>query len=486
VLFRSVQTNHSIADAYQTIENLFKSCEALPITPNKQEALEPFAYEHFETPYREIIEKNYIEDLGITQLTLKNGVTVNLKPTDFEQNQIQFSLTIGHGPLTNYPHPQPGIFLAATQVFLKSGLRKNSWKSLTKLLAAKCIQMNFDVDERCFRLFGTCDKKNLLCGLQLMTAYLSDAGFEERALLDARETLKPIYRDRAKSPSSVIADQYRKFITGNSIIAGLPEEQSVFSVTMEAIQKLLLPVFQNEAIELTLVGDFDLEMATKNIQDTLGAISIRSPTNNATLNAGILTFPGEVTEKLFHFTGDEKRALSMLTFLTNDENNIQDNRKLTVLAYLIGDRLRNKTRKEKGNTYSPIVDNNASAFKDFGLFEIILSLNPELIHDTKNETLRIIADLKTTPASQEELDRIKLPILNLIRDKFRQNSFWIDRTMHAHRRPQCLEDLRTMRSFYENISAQDLLQTAQKYLNNPIHSTITRENPLPQSAEKID
>jgi hypothetical protein len=33
---------------------------------------------------------------------------------------------------------------------------------------------------------------------------------------------------------------------------------------------------------------------------------------------------------------------------------------------------------------------------------------------------------------------------------------------------------------------KNLLLTAQKYSNNPIHTTITRENPLPQSAEKID
>jgi zinc protease len=448
------------------------------VISNEKEVLGAFAYEHFDTPYRAIVQRHCIEDLGITQLTLANGVKINLKPTDFKQNQIQIALAIGHGQMTGYPHSQPGIFLVTGQTFLKSGLKKNPWKELHKFIASKCIQLNFHIDERSFNFFGLCDKKNLSLGLQLMVAYLSDPGFEERALLETREALKLIYEDRAKSPSSVIGNQYSKFIMGNDRIAGLPDEQSVFSVQMDDIKKLLLPVFQNEAIELTIVGDFDLEMTIQNIQDTFGALPIRSPSTHDMPYAGIVTFPRETTEKSFFFTGDEKRTLSILTFLTDDEDNIPDNRALLMLSETIGDRLRNKIRKTEGKVYSPLVDNNATPFKNFGLFEIMLSLDPGLVHDTKNETLAIIEDLKTNPILPEELERIRLPILNTIRDKFKQNNFWLDRIMYAQRLPQHLEKLRTMHTFYENVTPQTLQETAQKYFHNPIHTTVFRQ-PLP-------
>jgi hypothetical protein len=47
-----------------------------------------------------------------------------------------------------------------------------------------------------------------------MVAYLSDSGFEERALFEVREALKPIYLDRAKSPMAIIGDQYQKIHHG--------------------------------------------------------------------------------------------------------------------------------------------------------------------------------------------------------------------------------------------------------------------------------
>ncbi|MDR1435524.1 MAG: insulinase family protein [Puniceicoccales bacterium] len=471
----SLLTNETMDKAESAMKAALGKSRATAISANDSENLAQFAYEHFETPHREIIQRNYIEDLDITQITLANGVKINLKPTNFRQNQIKMILNIGHGMLTNYPHPEPGIFLAASQSFLGFGLKKNLWKDLKKLLSSKCIQMDFRANEHSFYFSGGCDKKNLLLELQLATAYLSDPGFEERSLFETREEIKQIYQDRQKFSDSIKSDQYQKFITGNDVIFGLPEEQSVSSVTVEDIKNLLLPIFQREAIELTLVGDFELETAIQNIQDTLGSLPQRSPSQNAVLDSGIANFPKEVSEKSFFFTGDEKHTLSILAFSTDDENNVKDNHYLITLSKIIGDRLISKIRKEQGKTYSPTVNHCATPFKNFGLFEILLSLDSESIYDTKKETLSLIEDLKTNPISQEELDRSKLPLLNNIRDRFKNNDFWIDHITYAHRHPEHLENLRTMRTFYENISSQDLLETAQKYLNNPIHITFAKQ-----------
>jgi zinc protease len=471
-IYISVASDHSIDGGKQTIETIFNQSEQLPVLSNEREILGNFAYENFDTPYRAIVQQNAVEDLGITQLTLANGIEINLKPTDFRQNQIQCALTIGHGIMTAYPYPNPGVFLVTNHTFLKSGLQKNPWKELSKLLASKCISVDFSIDERSFTFSVICDKKNLPLGLQLMTAYLSDPGFEERALGEARETIKPIYQDRSKSPASVIADQYRKFIMGNNFIVGLPEEKIVFSTQMDDVKNLLLPVFQKEAIELSIVGDFDPAMTIQNIQNTFGSLPLRSPSARDAQN--VTHFP-PITEKSFPFTGDEKRTLSILSFLTDDENNVPDDRCLITLGEIIGDRLRNQIRKEKGKIYSPIVTHNATSLTHFGLFEIMLSLDPDLIRDTKNEVLAIVEDLKINPVPAEELERIKLPILNTIRDKFKNNGFWLEHIMYAHRHPQHLENLRTMRQFYENVMPHTLQNVAKKYFNNPVHTTIIRQ-----------
>ncbi|MDR2200976.1 MAG: insulinase family protein [Puniceicoccales bacterium] len=469
-IYVSSLSHRPVENAPQSIETVFEESQKKPILPTEEEKLIPFAYESFETPHGDIIKKEHVEDLAITQITLANGVRVNFKPTDFQRNQIQIALNIGHGLLTNYP--MKGIFLLA-QSFLEGGLGKNPWKQLRKLIRARGIQIAFNIDESGFNFTLSCDQKNLPFGLQLLTAYLSDPAFEERVTFETRERLKSMYRERSFSPYNIFCDAYQKFIKGNDIIAGLPDEESAFSVTMDEVKQLLIPVFQREAMELTLVGDFDLQRAIQNVQNTFGALPKRSPSVNDVAESGIFVFPKGTKEKIFPFTGDEKRTLSILTFLTDDENNIQNNRYLTVLAFAIGDQLYEKIRKEEGKIYSPIVDLNPTISKHFGLFEITLSLNPETANDTTQTVRTLIEEFKTTPLGTEELARIKLPILNRIRDNFRDNAFWLNHIKRAQQRPQDLENLRTMLPFYEEITSQNLLETARKYFNNPVHSIIT-------------
>ncbi|MDR2806595.1 MAG: insulinase family protein [Puniceicoccales bacterium] len=487
-----VVTNQPIENALQTIESTFEQSESVPVEPYPDKPLGQFAYEHFDTPYQDITQRNEIHDLNVTQLTLANGVKVNLKPTDFEQHRINIALTVGQGLLTRYPHPQQGIFSVTAELFSRAGLVKNPWQQLGKIIELKNFSLDFSIDKLEFSFLGMCDKKNLLFGLQLLTAYLFDFDFEEHALNRVRNTLKCDYENRNKTSFSVLVDAYQKFITGNDAIMGLPSEASVFSITMKDVKNLLADVFQKEAVELTIVGDFDLQTAIQNIQDTFGALPPRSPSQDTPLDTGIFKFPENTPEKSFFFSGDEERALILGTFLTDDENNVQDRRYLNVLAKIIENRIRTKIRSEAGDAYSIKVNHTPTPFKNFGLLEILLSLDPQRIASAKNEILDIIEDLKKNPVSQDELHCSKSPLLKNVRDSFRRNDFWLCSIMHAHRRPQDLENLRTLRAFYENITAQNLHQTAQKYLNHPVWTTICpkpsaqdTEN-LTQDAKKVD
>jgi zinc protease len=118
--------------------------------------------------------------------------------------------------------------------------------------------------------------------------------------------------------------------------------------------------------------------------------------------------------------------------------------------------------------------------KHFGLFEVMLSVDPENVNDTNQTVLALIEELKTTPLGSEELSRVRSPILNRIRDNFRDNTFWLSYIKRAQRHPEDLENLRTMLPFYEEITAQDLLKTAQKYLKDPVHSIIAPSSTIPE------
>lgn len=49
-------------------------------------------------------------DLGVTQLTLSNGVRVNLKPTEFDKDSINITFAVDGGELSRPEKPPAGTF----------------------------------------------------------------------------------------------------------------------------------------------------------------------------------------------------------------------------------------------------------------------------------------------------------------------------------------------------------------------------------------
>jgi zinc protease len=339
------------------------------------------------------------------------------------------------------------------------------------------VRLDFAVTPRSIGFTGDCDRKSLLVSLQLVIAYLSDARFEERALLEARASLGYSFLSRTKSPWRVCDDQYEKFIFGNDSIFGLPDESAALSVQMDDVKRILLTAFQNEAKNFTIIGDFDLEEAIQNIQDTFGSLPLHSPSPNSLYDAEIVHFPKEMAKKTFHFTGDERTALSILTFLTDDCYNIKDGRALGLLRALIDNRLHDKLRKTEGKVYSHFVQHRTTGFKHFGLFEIMLDIHPDSIYETKNETLAILNDLKTAPVSAEELDRALRPLLNSHRSARKTNNFWLNMLTSASLIPNLFDHVRSLLPTLENMTAETLLETARKYFRDPVHTMILRAEP---------
>jgi hypothetical protein len=100
------------------------------------------------------------------------------------------------------------------------------------------------------------------------------------------------------------------------------------------------------------------------IQNTFGILSLRSSSPNST-NENVIHFPQTTSEQFFVFTQDDKRTVSIWTLLTDDENNVRDDRHLITLGEIIGDHLRKKIHKEKTKRESPIVDHNITLLNIF-------------------------------------------------------------------------------------------------------------------------
>jgi hypothetical protein len=174
---------------------------------------------------------------------------------------------------------------------------------------SKFIEMKLNIDSRNFNFWGICDKKNLLFGLDLMTAYLSDADFEELVLFETGEALKPIDLDRAKSPVAVIENQYRKFMIGNDHMASA-RRTIAFLDPNGRYQEIAPSHLPKRGGQIQYRRRLRSRNDCLKIQSTFRTLPLRSFLPNS-INENGVHFPQTISEKSFFFTGDNKGTVSI-------------------------------------------------------------------------------------------------------------------------------------------------------------------------------
>src|SRR5690606_18312121 len=110
-----------------------------------------------------------VADLGITLVSFKNGVRLNLKRTDFEAGAIALRARVGAGQLTE-PKDQPGLAFFAGAAFTAGGLGQHSADELRRILAGRNVGVSLQVGDDALVFGGETTPADLELQLQLLTA----------------------------------------------------------------------------------------------------------------------------------------------------------------------------------------------------------------------------------------------------------------------------------------------------------------------------
>ncbi len=88
----------------------------------------------------EVVETTEIPNLGVTEITLENGVRVRMKPTDFKSDEVVFTAT-SYGGSSRLPEAQTYAAGVAANVATQSGIGAFDRTALDKMLAGKTVQV---------------------------------------------------------------------------------------------------------------------------------------------------------------------------------------------------------------------------------------------------------------------------------------------------------------------------------------------------------
>lgn len=438
--------------------------EAKVLAPDEREDLE-FAYTDFGEPGR-VVEREFVEDLDLTQAVLSNRARVNVMSTPYDAGTIHVQLRFGSGLLEVDPS-QPGLPLAASSMFIEGGLGAHDREALQQLLAGHTVSSEFGVDEEAFVLSGRTSADDFRLQMQLLTAFLVDPGYRPEAERVARRQYESLYNQLRVNPQAVMQNLVPRFLASGDVRFGYPEREELESIDLEAVAAWLEGPLTSGFVELSIVGDIgnhDAILAV--VEETLGALSERDEWPDDFTEARQVEFPRGAGRQVFHFYGDLPQGMVAVHWPTTDSLEIETTRNLSVLGSILSDRLRQKIREEIGEAYSPYAFNRGyRTFPGYGYMRGFVGVDPAQADAIADMVIELGDDLAQNGFSDDELLRTIEPQKTSIRQQRRDNRYWLNSVVVGSQlRPQQLEWSRTILPFWDNIDAEAVAELARKYL----------------------
>lgn len=459
-----VSGNVDIAgDANAAILAAYRQAEAAPVTAPASVADEKFAYTDF-GPAGKVTSREEVKDLGITLVTFANGVRLNLKPTDFKADQINLSVRVGTGQLTE-PRTEPGLSFLASNTFIAGGLGKHSADDLRRILAGHTVGVGFQVGSDACVLSGTTNRDDLPLELQLMAAHLTDPGYRPEAMRQFEKALTQIYASFAHTANGALSTAVPLLLASGDPRFGLPAQAVMDQRTMAEAKAWLTPQLSHGAVEIGIVGDFDVDQAIQAVARTLGALPSREP-KPALDDLRQVKIPAEPFTKSYTFDSEIPKGMVALFWPTCDASDVHVTRRLALLSSVLTERMRVKVREEIGGVYSPFASNSSSqTYRDYGWMRAYLTVDPTKAGEISDVTVALADKIAAQGITDDELERAKLPIITAIKQSARTNSYWLDAVVNrAQEKPEVLDWARTRTSDFESITKTDVDQLAREYL----------------------
>ena len=456
--------NLELPRAAQNIAAAYAVSRRTPVAPPAKQVETAFAYTDFGKAGK-VDTSHKVDDLGVTLLEFKNGVRLNLKPTDFEAGRIRVSVRIGGGTLT-LPASQQGLGLLANVAFTTGGLGKHSVDDLQRLLAGKTVGLGFGAIDDAFTFNGTTNRNDLLLQLQLFCAYLTDAGYRPESLRQVRKAADQLYLRLAHTADGPLRLEIAPLLAQGDPRFGLPPKAVLLSRSLEELKAWLTPQFAKGPIEIAIVGDFDPDAAIGDVALTFGALPKRQakPAYDQARRVSKIAKP---VAKEYIIESEIPKALVQLYWPATDGRDIKLARRLRLLSDVFADRLRVKIREGLGGTYSPNASPDLSdTYPGYGYLVADATVAPDDTRRIADAIKAVAADLQTKGVTEEELVRAKQPILTALRESSRTNGYWIGSVLaEAQEFPERLDWSRTRYSDNESVTAAELSELAKRYLD---------------------
>ncbi|MFT4090787.1 MAG: insulinase family protein [Asticcacaulis sp.] len=412
-----------------------------------------------------LLSETQLADIGVTQLSYANGVRVNIKPTDFKDNEILVSVRLGKGIRDFTAADSTSITAANWTGITDGGLGQLDAEDIRESLSGHIYGTSFGIGNDATTLSGSTTPTDFALQLQYMTAFLTDAAFRPSAFERIRGLLPDYYSSLSTTPSGVFSRYGSRIIYGGDQRFGMPEPADVLALDNAQLKTLVTGIFTGAPLEITIVGDITPEDVKAQLADTFAALPARPAPTPAAMSDDV-RFPRDNLHQVLTHQGRDDQNMSLLVWPATDfYADIPESYATELLSAVLTLRLTEEIREKQGAAYGSSSNSNLSGtFKGFGYLTASATVKPDMDQTFYDSVIAIAEDLKAKPISEDELLRARKPVLDRQDVQIKTNGYWLGALSGIQSDPRRLENIRERKSRLTQVTPADIQAVAQKWL----------------------
>ncbi len=404
------------------------------------------------------------ESLGYTEWTLKNGITVVVRPSTLKADEVMIVASAKGGKSmlsdADYFH---GDYLPV--VMQTSGISKFSATELSKQLSGKSAYASVSVSDYEHAVSAGGSPKDIETILQLMYLNFTDPRFDETDLQNLKNMYVPYFRNMESDPGYLMGKAFTETLYQNH-----PRRQVTSSAQIESLDLATLARVHGELFtyaddfRFVIVGNVDLETLKPLVEKYIGSLPTSKNVEYAVVDDGVRTAAGEVTND-FRAQMIQPKVSVYLTYTGAIEDNAKNRLIMDLLTRALDSRYMVSIREEKGGTYGVHVQGGINEYPtEQYIAMIVFDTNEQLADELVDICYAEIEKIANEGPLAEDIAKSKEFLQKNYANVLENNSGWMSAIDRWYEEGYNFKE--EYLGILESITLEDIQAMAQKMLED--------------------
>jgi len=406
--------------------------------------------------------RRVLEAAGITIVKFANGVEAWLKPTDFKNDQVLFTLDAPGGTSLAPPSDYPEASLAAGFVSL-SGVGGLKALDLQKLLAGKIAAARPYAGLSSQGISGSAAPAYLETALQLLYETFTQPGNDDEAFALLKRQLEAALANRGRAPLQIFGEKLAQVNTSDHYTSRPLTPERLATLDRSKMLAFYRQRFANAAdFTFFMVGAFKVDDVVPLLAQYVGSLPSTGSPSSHFRDVGI-HFP-DSPERVHVEAGREPRAQTVISFFADPSPDPMEQENIAEASTVLETILRDILREELGQTYTVSVGlSQPLPQRGAGSVQVRFGAAPENVEAMTARVMQEVKRLQADGPSADLTNRAKESARRNYEVALKQNEYWLRRLESVHMFDRDPGEILTRAKRIDAVTRETLQDAFKKY-----------------------